>query len=394
MATHVDTMAESPTPPKKSSKTVRSPRGSRKLEPSQDPSDPTNSRSLERIFGGASLSQLQGFCNRIATGLHAGVDILRVLDTEAQVGKQRYRDAVKDVSDKIRLGYSFPDALRLQGVFFPTLLIKMVEAGEHSGQIDRTLSYMSDYYLDLKRTRQEFISQITTPVIQLLMAIAIICGLIFINGFFKSGSVNEKPIDLTGVGLRGASGVLIFLSILWVIAAVLATVVFGIWKNWFNCHNFLVPAVRHVPVIGPVFTMTAMSRLSMSLSMMLGAGVDARRSLRDAVLSTGNYYYISGLPQMVQMVEEGQTLSESLDKPKVLPDDFIQSVEVGEMSGSDSESLERMAVVYRERAQLALKQLAIAAGFAIWFMIAAMIVTVIFIIFSQYLALLYGNLPK
>jgi hypothetical protein len=64
------------------------------------------------------------------------------------------------------------------------------------------------------------------------------------------------------------------------------------------------------------------------------------------------------------------------------------------LSGSDSESLERMAVVYREKAQLALKQLATAAGFVIWFMIAAMIVTVIFIIFSQYLKILYGALPK
>jgi len=53
-----------------------------------------------------------------------------------------------------------------------------------------------------------------------------------------------------------------------------------------------------------------------------------------------------------------------------------------------------MAVVYREKAQLALKQLATAAGFVIWFMIAAMIVTVIFIIFSQYLKILYGALPK
>jgi type II secretory pathway component PulF len=65
-------------------------------------------------------------------------------------------------------------------------------------------------------------------------------------------------------------------------------------------------------------------------------------------------------------------------------------VEVGEMSGSDSESLDRMAIHYRERAQLALKQLAVTAGFAIWLMIAAMIITVIFIIFTQYIKVLTG----
>jgi hypothetical protein len=43
---------------------------------------------------------------------------------------------------------------------------------------------------------------------------------------------------------------------------------------------------------------------------------------------------------------------------------------------------------------VSLKLLAVAAGFLIWFMIAAMIITVIFMVFLQYLAILTGNLPK
>jgi type IV pilus assembly protein PilC len=351
-------------------------------------------RSLEQLFGGASLSQLHHFCNRVGTGLHSGLDTVRILDLESKAGAARYRQAVKDSSDKIRAGYSLPEAMQLQGAFFPPLLIKMIEAGEHSGQIDRVLKYMSDYYLDLKRTRQDFISQITAPVIQLIAAIGIVCLLIFINGFFQSGSTQEKPFDLTGIGLRGVQGVMIFLGILSLLGAALAVLTIGIWKNWFNCHQTLVPLVRNVPVIGPVFTNTALARLSMTLSMMLGAGVDAKKSVRDSVLSTGNFYYISGLEKMMQLVEKGHSLSEILDAPKVLPDEFIQTVEVGELSGNDSESLERMAVQYGEKARLSLKQLAVTAGFAIWFMIAAMIITVIFTIFLQYLAILNGNLPK
>ncbi|MFO0012410.1 MAG: type II secretion system F family protein [Planctomycetota bacterium] len=380
-----------------SSKPKETTRQKERSEPaaSERSSDDPNRRTLERIFGGASLKQVQNFCNRTAMGMHAGVDILRILETEAKVGSQRYKDACRDTAQRIREGYSLADAMRMQGDFFPSMLVKMVEAGEHSGQIDRTMRFMSEYYLDLKRTRQDFISQITTPVIQLLAAIAIICGLIFLNGFlFKAGAPGEEPFDLTGVGLRGVPGVLIFLSIVLGIGAVVGTTAFGIWKNWFNCHNILVPLVRNIPVIGPVFTQTAMARLSMTMSMMLGAGVDAKRSVREALLSTGNHYYMSGLPLTLQEVERGTSLADSLAAPGVLPEDFIQAVEIGEMSGSDSESLERMAVVYREKAQLALKQLAISAGFAIWLMIAAMIIAVIFIIFTQYLNILYGNLPK
>jgi type II secretory pathway component PulF len=346
------------------------------------------------MFGGASVGQLYHFCSRLSTGLRAGVDPLRLLDAESKAGAARYKDAAKDTADKIRLGYSFSEAMQLQKGFFPPLLIKMISAGEESGQVDRVLGYMSDYYQDLKRTRQDFISQITAPVIQLLLAIGIICGMIFINGFFQAGGPGEKPFDITGVGLRGGKGVMIFLGILSLIGLVLGTICLAIWKNWYNCHQTLVPLVRKVPVIGAVFTTTAMSRLSMTLSMMLGAGVEAKRSVRDAVLSTGNYYYIAGLPQIESGIEQGRSLSESFAEPKRLPDEFIQTLEVGELSGADSESLERLAIQYREKAQIALKQLAIAAGFLIWFMIAAMIITVIFMVFMQYLSIITGNLPK
>ncbi len=328
----------------------------------------------------------------MATGLRAGVDLLRLLDMESKTGSARHREVAKNLSDELTKGHSLSDAMTHQGHYFPKLLIKMIDAGEHAGGMDRVFREMADYYQDLKRTRNDFLSQISLPMIQLVIAILIGCIMIYVNGFFKSGSANDKAFDLTGIGLRGGSGVAIFLTAVTLFFGTIGVIAFGIWKNWFGCHKTLVPLVRNVPVIGTVFTTTALSRLSMTLSMMLGAGVEAKRSIRDSLLSTGNFYYISGLQQTLGEIERGKSFSEALDAPKLLPADFIQMVAVGEMSGSDSESLERLAIVYREKAQLALKQLAILAGVAIWFMIAAIIIAAIFMIFFQYLNLLNGFL--
>jgi type II secretory pathway component PulF len=209
----------------------------------------------------------------------------------------------------------------------------------------------------------------------------------------KSGSPTEPAFDLTGIGLRGTTGVLIFWSVSFVLIASVALVSFGIWKNWFQCHKTLVPLVRNVPVIGPVFTTSALSRLSMTLSMMLGAGVDAKRSVREALLATGNHYYMSGIETAVNSIDQGNSFSESLEATKLLPPEFIQVVEIGELSGSDSESLERMAVTYREKAQSALAQFAIASGLAVWLMIAAIIIFAIFSIFFQIMQV-YTNALK
>ena len=361
--------------------------------PSQPDAKSSDFRNLERVFGGISLKALEAFCRRMAMGLKSGVDLLRILGLEAKTGTARHREVSQNMIEALRNGHSLSESMALQGFYFPSLLVKMIDAGEHAGGMDRTFREMADYYQDLKQTRSAFVSQITFPVIQLLLAFAIACGMILINGFFKAGSPQDKPLDLTGIGLRGVSGVLIFISLSAAFFGTLTVAAFGIWKNWFGCHKTLVPLIRNVPVIGTVLTMTALSRLSMTLSMMLGAGVDAKRSVRDALLSTGNYYYISGLDKTISAIVQGRSFAEALDAPKLLPEEFIQSVEVGEMSGSDSESLERMAVVYREKAQFALKQFAIMAGFAVWMFIAAMIITAIFMIFFQILQV-YSNALK
>jgi type II secretory pathway component PulF len=370
----------------------KAPRGQTQAETSHNDSNLENAKSFERIFGGAPLKVLEAYCRRMNTGLRSGVDLLRLLDMETKAGTPRHRDVASNMIGLVRSGHTLADAMQKQGLYFPPLLNKVVDAGEHAGGLDRVFREMADYYQDLKRSKADFISQITFPVIQLVLAVLIGAALVYINGFFRSGSPNEPAFDLTGIGLRGGTGLLIYVSVVSIFFGTIGVVAFGLWKNWFGCHKTLIPLVRNVPVIGTVLTTTAMSRLSMTLSMMLGAGVEAKRSVRDAILSTGNHYYISGLEQTLAEIGKGRTFAESLDAPKLLPEDFIQAMEIGEVSGSGSESLERMAVMYREKAQLALKQLAIMAGVAISIMIAVIIIAAIFMIFFQVLAIYSGAL--
>lgn len=354
-------------------------------KPSRSDTDLNNSNrsSIESVLGGISLNRLESFCSRMATGLKSGVDILRLLDSESKHGTSRHRQVISHMILSVRDGESLSGAMALQGSYFPVLLIRMLRAGEHSGRVEHCFQEMAEHYRRLKRARSTFLGQVSFPLISFGIGLGVITLVIFINGFMKSGSPNEPAFDLTGIGLRGASGVLIFWAALLFIGGLLGVTAFGIWKNWFGCHHKLVPLVRNVPVIGPVFTTSALSRLSMTLSMMLGAGVDAMRSVREALMATGNFYYISGIEQVEEAVRQGKSFSEALDAPKLLPAEFIQTVEIGELSGSDSESLERLAVVYREQSEAALARLAAVAGVVVWMMIAGLIIFAIFTIFFQ-----------
>ena len=68
------------------------------------------------------------------------------------------------------------------------------------------------------------------------------------------------------------------------------------------------------------------------------------------------------------------------------PDDFVHDVEVAERSGRVVESMGHLSRQYEEQAQAALSTLAVVAGFAVWGLVAAIIIFLIFRIFSFYVA--------
>ncbi len=164
--------------------------------------------------------------------------------------------------------------------------------------------------------------------------------------------------------------------------------VIAISKNVFNCHSFLIPLVLPIPILGPVFENTALARMSMTLSMLLNAGVDALRSVQQAFLSTGNSYYIRAMEPALEQVRRGQSLADSLRSARVFPTTWIEGIEVGELSGVETESLDRLAEEYHERAKSSMTQLSVALGVAIWISIVVMIVALILRMAMQYVQML------
>lgn len=335
------------------------------------------------------LAAAGNYCRRMAIGLRAGVDILRLLETETKTGDKYHREHMKLVIERVRSGATLSDAMKDFPRYFPKLLIQMVSASELGGRTDEMFHYMADYYDDLKQTRSDFIGQITWPLIQLGMAIGIIGLVILLQGLLTPNS----EYDASGVGLRGVSGFWIYCGVVFGTLGVLLTIAFGLWKNWFNCHQVVVPLVQRIPVLGTAFITLGLSRLSMTLSMLLNAGVEARRATRQAFLSTGNFYFIGGMDRSLEEIEKGASFGDAFDASSVLPEDFIEGIRIGELSGTETESLDRLAINYKDRAKRALATIANIASFTIWISVMMLIAFMVIRMALQYINLIYSNLP-
>jgi type IV pilus assembly protein PilC len=330
------------------------------------------------------LRELAEFCRRMGIGLRAGVDVLKLLHNEQRMGSVHHRQAMADVESKIRSGETLADSMRAQGKYFPHLLIQMIHASEIGGRTEAVFAYMASYYEQLKKTRSDFVQRISWPIIQLILAIGIVGAVILIQGILSPNST----YDASSFNLRGVGGFVIYCTVVLSVFSVLAVIGYGLWKNWFNCHRTLMPIVQRIPKLGTALVTLGLSRLSMSLSMLLNAGVDAKYAVEQAFLATGNHYFIGGKDRAVAEVAQGGSFGDAFEKSNVLPQEFIDTVRVGELSGTETESLDHLAEEYQQRASSALSTLAMIASMVVWLSIMIFIGFIVLRMAFKYLKLI------
>ena len=96
------------------------------------------------------------FARTLSTMLHAGVPMLRSLDTAKEIMKNVIlRKAIEDAKTAVTEGESLAVTLRRSGHFPPTV-IHMIAVGERAGQLEQMLSRIADTYegeIDVKLAR-------------------------------------------------------------------------------------------------------------------------------------------------------------------------------------------------------------------------------------------------
>lgn len=334
------------------------------------------------------IRPLAQLLRRVGMALRAGVAARQVWDKEANRGTLVHRQQLALVSNRIAAGDTCAEALRACPGYFPSLTCDLVEVGEKTGRLDEVLLQLAEHYEHLLALRRTFLIGITWPAIQLGAAIGVIGLLIWVMGLIASGP--SGPIDILGFGLVGTSGLVIYLLLVAGVIGICVGLGLALVRGWLGTGPLQL-AMR-VPVIGGCLRTAALSRFAWTLSMTLDAGLDAHRSLQLAFRAAQNAYYTSGAPAALQAIQQGREFHEALRTTRVFPDDFLDALENAELAGTPGETLNRLAVDYRERAQGAARMLTVAATFAIWVLVAAILILLIFRLAMFYLGTIYDAL--
>ncbi|NDC53362.1 MAG: hypothetical protein EBZ74_03505 [Planctomycetia bacterium] len=326
---------------------------------------------------------LADMLGRLSTALAAGIDLRRAWAGETARSPARWRPALERVATALADGAPLGAALAAAGPAFPPFVRGMAAVGDQTGHEPETLRDVAETLRAAIRARRELRHSLAAPAFQLVVALAVVGILILIAGLLRDAE--GRPVDLLGTGLAGPGGLARYAALVATAAAV-AGGAFRLGLADWRRRGVVRAVVERVPVVGPAARAAEAAAWCRAAGLASGAGLPAGRLMRLAASVA------PGLALDPDAVEEslrgGATLADVLRAAGRFPRRLVEMVDVGELTGTTAEALDRLAGEFDGEARRGLAAAARGAGFLVWLAVAGLIALVVFRIFSSYLGML------
>lgn len=317
--------------------------------------------AIQNPFGGVSLKEKIGFVDNLGIMLKAGISMPRALQILVKQSKnKKFQSVLGDIYAQIEQGKSLAEALEKYSKIFPNIVISMIKVGEISGNLEKSLEYLSlqlQREADLKskvRGAMIYPSVIVGAMllIGILMSIFVLPGLLSI---FKEMHANLPPTTRAVMAFSDFMSNHTFLAVGSIVGAITAFILF--YRSPRGKRTMDIFSL-HFMVISGIIKKVNLAQFSRILSSLLKSGIPIVQALEVAGESLGNVLYKELLQKASADVKLGKPLADSLGKNETLfPTLVAQMVEVGEESGSVQEILEELALHYEEEVDTTLKNL-------------------------------------
>ncbi len=286
----------------------------------------------------------------ISAMINAGLSLSRALSViERQSGNRRLKIIVTGLSESIKKGSSFHEAVAAYPKVFSELFIAMARAGEESGSLAESLSIVG---LQMERS-EELVRKIKGAMIYpaIVITAILIVGVLML--IYVVPTLTSTFTSL-GVKLPLATQIIVNLSNFMVanvalVFALLVTVVVGgiFFVRSKAGGSFVLMTSLHMPVINEIVRETYAARAARTLSSLLSSGVPVldALSITKEVVHAGPFAKVVGEAEV--RVQKGEPLSTAFaENTNLYPILMGDMLSVGEETGKVAEMLKQIAEFY------------------------------------------------
>lgn len=283
---------------------------------------------------------------QLAALLKAGIPLDEALESLAEFDEDpNMRSALKRVRVRLREGSNLTAAM-IEEQSFPPMLIRMVQAGEESGQSAEILGKYAEFLKRDIEHRRALVAALSYPVALVTLSMILMTGLMyFLTPVLKElyGSMGLELPWLTASIIKVGEGVGTFGPFL------VPGVLLGLFFLLKVFPRQALDKIRlNIPLIGVMLRCGLMEQWSRTLGMLHSAGVPLVRAMELARESLDNQSVKQELEVAERAVERGDGLAKALSRVAVIPPLLQQFLRTGERTG-ELEAMLMSAAAFYER---------------------------------------------
>ncbi|NNL76368.1 MAG: type II secretion system F family protein, partial [Desulfobacterales bacterium] len=305
------------------------------------------------------------FTKQFNTLIRAGVPMLSLLKVlEEQTEQPKLRKILGTIHQDIKQGSSLYDAFRRHPKVFSPLYCNMLRAGESSGAINEVLDRLTYIIEHEYKVKSDIKSAMMYPII-------VVCFL-FIAFFVLLTGVIPRFVNIfKGAGLKLPLPTQICLLLYeliihyWYVGLgvlVIGGVLFYYYLKTEQGKLMFYTVLMKVPVVGPLFVKSAISRFASIFSILQSSGVDILNTMDILGETIGNAAISHELNGITDRMAAGHGIAEPLSSAKYFTPMLINMVAIGEESGNLEDLMQDVAGHYDTEVEYAMKKLSEAIG--------------------------------
>lgn len=334
------------------------------------------------------------FNQQLAALVRAGIPILQAISMlRKRAASARLRAVLGEVEDQIRGGAALSQAFAAQGSIFPRIYTASILAGERSGALDEVLLRYVSYMRRNVALRRKIRGALAYP---LFLLFASGCMVTFLTVY-----VVPRMSDLfSGFGTELPTVTQIVLGLSkWLSANVIwfgplfigGTIALFLWSRTGPGRMKVDALLLKIPLAGNLVIQLSIAQATRSLATLLAGGITLVESWEIAAESITNRELRRRSSEILPMIREGRTFTESLEEAHWVPLLAIDMIGIGERSGSLREMLDEVAVFYDAESEVRLEQLTTTLEPAILVVMGGIVVTILLAIYLPIIQSISGG---
>ena len=298
---------------------------------------------------------LSVFCRQFVSMLRAGVSIVEALDMlSIQTENKTLSQAIREVRTEIGKGSTLSEAMEKQNKVFPPMLVNMVEAGETSGSIDKSLERMAIQFEKEAKLKGMMKRSMMYPMVLGVVALVILVVMLtyVIPNYMEMFDGYDFEMPALTLAIMHMGDFVKNHAIL--LVAIIVAIVIGIksWKKTESGQEFFGKRAIKIPVFKNLNIKTYSSVFARTLSTLMQAGIPMIDAVDRVANTRTNILYQRELLKAKEEIAKGVPLSEPLKNGGLFPPMVVHMMAIGEETGEIEEMLDKLADYYDEEVEV------------------------------------------